>query len=117
GSGFIISILTAFFGVPIHLALGTSLAAMIFTSLSGAVSHFRENSVILKVGFITGIFAAGGAFIGSRIANLIPGHNLAWLTAGILIFSGLLMWVRLFTKFGYKMMQPKTENTPIGMRF
>lgn len=33
GSGFIIAILTVLYGVPIHTALGTSLAAMVFTTL------------------------------------------------------------------------------------
>ncbi len=40
GAGFIIAILTLVFKVPIYQALGTSLTAMIFTSLSGAYSHF-----------------------------------------------------------------------------
>ena len=50
GSGFIISILTVVFGYPIHTALGTALAAMFFSSLSGSVSHYREGNMALKTG-------------------------------------------------------------------
>lgn len=42
GSGFIIALLTVVFGVPIQTALGTSLAAMVFTTMSGAYSHYRQ---------------------------------------------------------------------------
>lgn len=35
GAGFVIALLTILFHVPIHTALGTSLAGMAFTSLSG----------------------------------------------------------------------------------
>ena len=38
GAGVVIAVLTAAFGVPIHLALGTSLSAMTFTTLSGGQS-------------------------------------------------------------------------------
>lgn len=43
GSGFIISILTVVFGYPIHLALGTALAAMFFSSLSGSMFYFEKS--------------------------------------------------------------------------
>ncbi len=35
GAGFVIALLTLLFHIPIHTALGTSLAGMAFTSLSG----------------------------------------------------------------------------------
>ena len=46
GAGVTIALLTAFFGVPVHTALGTSLAGMMFTTLSGSVSHFREGNIL-----------------------------------------------------------------------
>ncbi|MFC3886023.1 sulfite exporter TauE/SafE family protein [Bacillus songklensis] len=96
GAGFIIAILTLVFEVPIHTALGTSLAAMAFTSLSGAYSHYREGNMTLKIGLIVGGFGALGAFIGSKIAAVIPTHSLHWLTAGMLFLSSLLLVVRLY---------------------
>lgn len=39
GAGVMITLLTVGFDVPIHTALGTSLAAMAFTTLSGSYSH------------------------------------------------------------------------------
>ena len=41
GAGVMITMLSVGFDIPMQVALGTSLAAMTFTSLSGSVSHFR----------------------------------------------------------------------------
>ena len=100
GAGSIIAILTIFFGVPIHTALGTSLLAMVFTSLSGTYSHFREHNTILSVGLATGLFGAIGGFTGSQLSYLIPADNLKWLTASMLFLSSLLLAIRVFRGFG-----------------
>jgi uncharacterized membrane protein YfcA len=100
GSGFIIAILSQAFGVPIHMALGTSLAAMVLTSLSGTLSHLRERNVMVKIGLATGLFGAIGAFFGSRLAVFIPGDELKWFTAGMLILSAILLWIRVTIGFG-----------------
>lgn len=96
GSGFIIAILTTVFGVPIHLALGTALAAMVFTTLSGAYSHFRQGNVSVRTGIYVGLFGALASYLGSKIAALIPMQTLQWLTAGMLFLSGLVLILRLF---------------------
>ncbi|PLR75023.1 sulfite exporter TauE/SafE family protein [Bacillus infantis] len=96
GAGFIIAILTLVFDVPIHIALGTSLTAMIFTSLSGAYSHYREGNMAVKAGLVTGIAGAFGAYGGSQLAAGIPVESLHWLTAGMLFLSSILLMVRLY---------------------
>ncbi|MFD0828515.1 sulfite exporter TauE/SafE family protein [Neobacillus sp. M.A.Huq-85] len=96
GSGFIIAILTVLFGVPIHTALGTSLAAMVFTTLSGAYSHFRQGNISVKTGLIVGGFGAVASYFGSKLAGLIPVHSMHWLTAGMLFLSAVILLVRLF---------------------
>lgn len=100
GAGSIIAILTIFFGVPIHTALGTSLLAMVFTSLSGTYSHFREHNTIISVGLATGLFGAIGGFAGSQLSYLIPEDSLKWLTASMLFLSSLLLAIRVFKGFG-----------------
>ncbi len=117
GSGFIIAMLASVFGIPVHTALGTSLAAMVFTSLSGTYSHFKENNVLMRVGLATGLFGAAGAFVGSRIANLVPGSKLESLTAFMLFFSAGLLWLRLFTKFGQFWANAGAQTVPAGSRF
>ncbi|NHM33081.1 sulfite exporter TauE/SafE family protein [Neobacillus terrae] len=96
GSGFIIAILTVLFKVPIHTSLGTSLAAMVFTTMSGAYSHYRQGNIDVKTGLTVGLFGAFTAYLGSRIAGLIPVQSLHWLTAGMLFLSAVMLVIRLF---------------------
>ncbi|GEN87534.1 UPF0721 transmembrane protein YdhB [Oceanobacillus sojae] len=100
GAGFIIAMLSEVFDVPIHTALGTSLAAMVFTSLSGTISHLRERNTMLKIGLATGLFGGIGAFFGSRLAVFIPESDLKWFTAGMLFLSAILLWIRVTVGFG-----------------
>lgn len=96
GSGFIIAILTVLFKIPIHTALGTSLAAMVFTTLSGTYSHFRQGNISLKVGLVVGVFGAVASYFGSKFASVLPVHSLHWLTGGMLFLSAIILVIRLF---------------------
>lgn len=96
GSGFIIALLTVIFGVPIHTALGTSLAAMVFTTLSGAYSHYQQGNIDVKTGITVGVFGAIMSYLGSKIAVWIPVNSLHWLTAGMLFLSAVMLMIRLF---------------------
>ena len=96
GSGFIIALLTVVFGVPIQTALGTSLAAMVFTTMSGAYSHYRQGNIDVKTGITVGAFGAIMSFVGSKIAVWIPVHSLHFLTAGMLFLSAVMLMIRLF---------------------
>lgn len=95
GSGFIISILTVVFGYPIHTALGTALAAMFFSSLSGSVSHYREGNMVLRTGAVVGLAGAAGAWVSSGWSSLIPEDQLGFMTSGMLFASGLALWFRM----------------------
>ena len=55
GAGVTITLLTVGFHVPIHTALAVALASMVFTMLSGTISHFRQKEVIVKTGAIIGL--------------------------------------------------------------
>ena len=103
GSGLVIAVLTVFFGVPIHTALGTALGSMTFTTISGVFSHFREGNVELKSGIAVGIFGGIGSYLGVIIAAMIPAARLTWLAAVMLILSAGLLALRIiyFSK-GFK---------------
>lgn len=94
GSGFIIGLLVVLFSIPIHTALGTSIAAMVLTTLSGSISHFKEGNAVIRTGLIVGVFGAIGAFGGTFVSRVIPGDLLVWMTSGMLFLSGILIWIR-----------------------
>ena len=96
GAGVMITLLTVGFNVPIHTALGTSLAAMAFTTLSGSYSHFREGNVLRRLGLAMGLFGAVGAFCGALISSSLHTEVLTPLTAAALLLSALLIHLRIF---------------------
>ena len=98
GAGLTITLLTVGFGVPIHTALGVALAAMSFTMLSGAISHFREGDVLLRLGLTTGVAGMAGAFLGARVSDALPGDILSKATAALMLASSVLLYFILFRK-------------------
>ena len=72
GVGVTITLLTVGFNIPIHIALGVALSSMVFTMISGVISHLRENEVELKTGLIIGLGGVIGAFVGAKFSTIIP---------------------------------------------
>lgn len=96
GAGVAITLLTVGFNIPIHSALGVALSTMMFTTLSGAISHLREGNINLKTGYAVGIGGALGAFLGANISNYIPSAHLQIYTALMMLISALLLYIKLF---------------------
>lgn len=96
GAGVTIALLTACFGVPVHTALGTSLAGMMFTTLSGSFSHFREGNVLVRLGASIGLFGAVGAFAGASFSSGLDGETLRPFTGAVLLLSSCLFYLKLF---------------------
>lgn len=76
-------------GLDQHTAQGTSLMAIILTSLSGTLVNLRNQRVHLVDGLFAGVGGVVGSLIGSRIALLIEGRTLS------VVFGLLVLWVAL----------------------
>ena len=63
-----VPLLVLFFGINIHVAIGTSLAAIVPTALVGAVRHFLSHSVDFKMALLLTLFAMVGAWAGSGVS-------------------------------------------------
>ena len=94
GGGFLIVPLQLFLfeyiGVDISIAmlvsLGTSLAIIIPTALSGAYRHTRTLKNIVKPGVKLGLFGIIGGVIGGSLASILPTDILEFSFGLILIF-------------------------------
>jgi uncharacterized membrane protein YfcA len=115
GSGFIIALLVVAFGVPIHTALGVSLASMVFSTLTGSISHIREGNVQTRIGLLMGSFGALGAYAGTWISSGIDSDRLVWMTGSMLILSGILIWLR--TRMVSKQVDGTQETFSMPMPF
>ena len=96
GAGVTITLLTVGFGVPIHTALAVALASMTFTMISGAVSHFREHEVVVKVGAVIGAGGIIGALLGAAVSNRMPSDDLSLMTGLMVLSSALILYVKLY---------------------
>ena len=96
GAGVTITLLTVGFHVPIHTALAVALASMVFTMLSGTISHFRQKEVIVKTGAIIGLGGISGAFIGANGSNRMPADFLSEITGLMLFSSAIILYIKLY---------------------
>jgi uncharacterized membrane protein YfcA len=113
GGGIAVPALTALFmamGLPrgevVHLALGTSMAAMIVTAFSSMRSHYRRGNVIVLVvralapGIIIGTFAA--TFVASQLGS----RALALFFAAFMAFASMQMLWGLGRRKGTRPLLP-----------
>lgn len=92
--------------IGFKVALGTSLACIIPTALSGAYIHNKKSDInILKPGIVFGIFGAIGGFIGGKVAVLLPSRVLE-LAIGIIL---ILIAINVFIERDNSKKEPKLK--------
>lgn len=116
GAGVTIALLTVGFGVPIHTALGVALAAMVFTMISGTISHFRQNEVLVKTGAIIGLGGVVGAWLGASVSNVMAGSILTKMTALMLLSSAILLYIKVYRGDWLKRHFPVRETALTGRK-
>ena len=72
--------------VIMHMALGTSLATIIVTSISSVMAHHKRGAVLWQVFRNLAPGLVIGSFLGAGIADLLSGQNLQ-IIIGILRFG------------------------------
>jgi uncharacterized membrane protein YfcA len=82
------------FGMGDLLAKGTSLAAMIPTSISGSIANIRGRMLVARDGLIVGAAATLAAIPGVALAFLLPPTVAAWLFAALLVAASVQLAVR-----------------------
>lgn len=68
GGVLFVPLLVLFLHTNLHLAIGTSLAAIVPTALVGAIRHFSAGSVDLRVALALALCAMGGAWLGAELS-------------------------------------------------
>jgi uncharacterized protein len=91
GGLIIIPILTLYFGVPIHQAIGTSLCCVIATSSGAAARYVEHHMTDVRLGMTLELATTTAAVGGSVLAALLKRETLAVLFAALLIYAGAAM--------------------------
>lgn len=118
GAGVLLGLLSGVFGLPIHEAIGTALAAMCIVTVAGAVSHYREGNVALRIGLVTGCSGILGAAIGATVSQGVPESTLQ-IASGLALWSlAVLVWIRTrMHSMGGSMVAVHPENLSKSREF
>lgn len=77
--------------IAMHCAVATSLASIVFTSISSARAHFRKGVVDMALLKSWAPWMIPGAALGGFTAKFLDGETLGWIFAGIAIIVALTM--------------------------
>ncbi|MCW3982359.1 MAG: sulfite exporter TauE/SafE family protein [Candidatus Bathyarchaeota archaeon] len=97
GGSLIVPILHFVLCFPMHVAVATSVFIMIFTSISGVVTHVSIGNVQFDYALILSIGVIVGAQIGARISGRISGRNLRTIFGFVLVLVSFRMILKLLS--------------------
>jgi len=95
-------LLRLFLGLSAHVAVGTTIAIIIPTSLTGALNYFRKGLVDFKLAVTIAIPAVIGVCLGAYGTNYISGNVLMISFACLVTFVGVDLTFGLLEKFTKK---------------
>jgi uncharacterized membrane protein YfcA len=83
----LVPILTLFYGVDLHYAMGASIISVIATSSGAAASYLRTGLSNVRVGFFLVMATIAGALVGAVLAGVVPVRWLELILALALGYS------------------------------
>jgi hypothetical protein len=95
GGALIVPILNLVAGIPMHIAVATSMFIMVFTSLAGVATHLQLNTVRLEYSAYIAVGVIFGAQLGTVFAKRVSGKLLKKIFSVILI----IVSIRLMLNF------------------
>src|SRR4051812_45606651 len=87
GGVVLVPLLTIFFKVDLHYAIGASLVSVIATSSGSAAAYVREGFTNIRIGMVLEVATTIGALSGALIAGFISTRALAIAFGLVLLYS------------------------------
>ncbi len=84
------------FGLPAAVASGTSLFAILPTSLSGMIARAHDGTIRWKVGVIVGVAGACLSPVGAWVSEHVNGMYAMILTGVVILFTAYKMFNRVY---------------------
>ncbi len=92
GGILLVPIMVLGFGFAQHVAQGTSLAAIVPTSIVGAYTHDRAHNVDRTAAVWVSVGGLSGALLGALVAGRLPSALLVRLFGALLLYSAYRIW-------------------------
>ena len=93
GGILLVPILTIFFGVDLHYAMGASIISVIATSSGAAAAYLRTGLSNVRIGFFLVMATIAGALTGALLMNVVPVRWLE-LTLGLALSYSVVATIR-----------------------
>jgi uncharacterized membrane protein YfcA len=94
GGILIIPALVLLSNFPTKLALGTSLGAMLLpVGLLGAYAYHQQGNLNIKASLLIGVGLFFGAWVGAKLAHMIPGPTLQRMFAVFIVLMAVRLWI------------------------
>jgi len=90
GGALIVPLLTLFFGVNIHYAMGASLVSVIATSSGAAAAYLREGYTNLRLGMFLQVATTVGAVVGGFLVAHVSTQFIGIVFGAMLLYSAYL---------------------------
>lgn len=98
GSILTVPLLVYVIGDTVSAAIGTSLAIVGLNALFGFFGHWHQESVRLKTGIVFGLAGVIGAFAGAWLGHFLPGKQILFLFALLMLAAAIGMLRRKETE-------------------
>ena len=112
GGILLIPILTLFFGVDLHYAMGASIVSVIATSSGAAAAYLKTRLSNVRIGLFLALATVAGALVGAALAGVVPTRLLQLLLGVALAYST----VATLRQIRIELPEP-TEADPLALRF
>lgn len=120
GGIIVIPILTIFFHLPIHTAIGVSLVGVIATSTGAAVVYVREGKANVRLGMTLELATTIGAIVGAVVADYVSARVLYLLFAMLVGYNAYSMYrksetAKMETAVGLQQNEYEIKRVPLGL--
>lgn len=92
GGAFMVPALIIFMQVNTHIAIGTSLAAIIAISMAGTWRHFTLGNIDAKIALLMSLSGFVGSILGASLIEKIPAMYARRALAFFLVYSAIRLW-------------------------
>ena len=98
GGGFImVPLMLAVLGIPMSLASGTSLIAIMILAIPGVIEQGLLGNIEYLAGIAIVVGSIPGALVGARLVRMVPERQLRFIFGGFLLVAAVML---MLTEFG-----------------
>lgn len=101
GGGFImVPLMLAVLGIPMSLALGTSLIAIMILAIPGVIEQGLLGNIEYLAGIAIVVGSIPGALVGARLVRMVPERQLRFIFGGFLLVAAVMLMLNEFGILG-----------------